>query len=143
MNENLNIAQKCTGCAHLLDSRLDASPAVWTPARPWPSGSWRRPRRRSSSQGAELLHPEEQKPRVYYLNVPKKFIAGTLYDPKAKEVVIGAALTLRSNGATWTTTTDGFGDFWFQNLDVGVYDLEIAAAGFAPKRYDAIDTKTT
>jgi tetrathionate reductase subunit B len=139
LNENLNIAQKCTGCAHLLD-------AGWTEPRcvdVCPTLALRfleEDEARELIQGAERLHPSEQKPRVYYLNLPKRFIAGTLYDPKAKEVVVGAALTLRTSGATWTTATDRFGDFWFQNLDVGNYDLEIAASGFAPKRYGAIST---
>jgi ferredoxin len=138
-NEDLNIAQKCTGCAHLLD-------AGWTEPRcvdVCPTLALRfleEDEAKELIQGAEQLHPKEQKPRVYYLNLPKRFIAGTLYDPKAKEVVIGAELTLRSSGATWTTATDRFGDFWFQNLDVGMYDLEIAAAGFAPQRYGAIST---
>ena len=44
---------------------------------------------------AEVLKPElGAKPRVYYLNIPKKFIAGTVYDPVEKEVVIGATCTL-------------------------------------------------
>ena len=42
---------------------------------------------------AEVLHPEfGGKPRVYYLNIPRKFMAGTVYDPVEKEVVIGATL---------------------------------------------------
>ena len=45
---------------------------------------------------AEVLKPEpEAKPRVYYLNMPKKFVAGTVYDPVEKEVVIGATCTLK------------------------------------------------
>ena len=82
---------------------------------------------------AELLHPADQKPRVYYNNVPKKFITGTLYDPAQKEVVIGASLTLMSNGSTWTTTTDGFGGLLVRGTGDGGYDLEITASGFAPK----------
>ena len=31
--------------------------------------------------------------RVFYLNLPKKFVAGTVYDPVEKEVVIGATCT--------------------------------------------------
>ena len=42
-----------------------------------------------------MLKPElGAKPRVYYLNIPKKFIAGTVYDPIEKEVIIGATCTL-------------------------------------------------
>ncbi len=72
---------------------------------------------------AEVLNPEKgAKPRCYYLNIRKKFIAGTVYDPIEKEVIIGATCTLtgpKTRGKT-TTTTDGFGDFWLQNLEDGV-----------------------
>ncbi len=56
-------------------------------------------------------------------------------------MVIGASLTLKSNGSTWTTTTDGFGDFWFEGLEMGSYDLEITASGFAPKAFAALSTE--
>ena len=140
-NEDLNIAQKCTGCAHLLDS-----------------GEWKVPRCVDScpteaikfgeeedlkdliAQG-EVLKPEANaKPRVFYLNIPKKFVAGTVYDPAEKEVVIGANCTLKSGSDSWTATTDGFGDFWFQNLPDGSYSLTIEAAGFKKKSYDTINT---
>ncbi|MCE5252861.1 MAG: carboxypeptidase-like regulatory domain-containing protein, partial [Actinomycetia bacterium] len=83
------------------------------------------------------------KPRVYYLNIPKKFIGGTVYDPAAKEIIEGATCTLTAaDGATLTTTTDGFGDFWFRGLaDGGDYKLVISAAGFAPKTFEAINTE--
>jgi ferredoxin len=79
---------------------------------------------------AELLHPEEQTPHVYYLNIPKKFMAGTVYDPLKKEVVLAATCVLTGNGKTLTETTDGFGDFWLEGLEVGPYSLQIAAPGF-------------
>jgi Fe-S-cluster-containing dehydrogenase component len=139
LNENLNIAQKCTGCAHLLDS------GEWTEPRcadACPTGALKLMEESDAKElikGAEVEHAEN-KPRLYYLNLPKKFIAGTVYDPRAKEVVIGASLTLTSNGSIWTTTTDGFGDFWFEGLEIGSYDLEISAAGFAPKAFAALST---
>jgi formate hydrogenlyase subunit 6/NADH:ubiquinone oxidoreductase subunit I len=40
---------------------------------------------------AELLNPAAgTKSRVYYKHLPKKFVAGTVYDPVEKEVIIGA-----------------------------------------------------
>ena len=142
-NESLNIAQKCTGCAHLLDG-----------------GEWKVPRCADSCPTeaikfddesklkdliakAEVLKPElKTKPRVYYLNIPKKFIAGTVYDPKEKEVVIGATCTLTpKTGKKLTATTDGFGDFWFQGLADGIYDLSIEAKGFNAKSFSKLNTE--
>ena len=78
---------------------------------------------------AETLHPEYGlKPRVYYLNLPKRFITGTVYDPVTKEVVIGARCTL-SGDHNSTAITNDWGDFWFDGLEVGTFSLTIEAAG--------------
>ena len=46
---------------------------------------------------AEPFRPEAKtKSRIYYKGLPKKFIAGTLYEPNIEEVIIGAACTLKS-----------------------------------------------
>ena len=69
---------------------------------------------------AEFLNPEAgTKSRVYYKNLPKKFIGGTLYDPDEKEVIIGAkcSLTDAYSGEVFTEETDNFGDFWFHKLE--------------------------
>jgi len=140
MNESLNIAQKCTGCAHLLD-------AGWKEPRcvdACPTGALKFLEEADAQEfvaGAEQLHPADQKPRVYYLNIPKKFIGGLLYDPVKREVVRGAACTLTGPGGTRTTTSDGFGDFWFEGLEVGTYSLEIAAAGFPTRSLAEISTE--
>jgi tetrathionate reductase subunit B len=140
MNDGLNIAQKCTGCAHLLDAGwkeprcVDACP---TAALKFVEES----EAQELISGAELLHPKGQKPRVYYMNIPKKFIGGTVYDPVNKVVVRGATCTLEGAGVDRTETTDGFGDFWFEGLDAGIYSLEIAAAGFSAKTFAGISTQ--
>ncbi len=138
-NESSNLAQKCTGCAHLLDG-----------------GEWKVPRCADSCPTeaikfgeesefkaeiakAEVLNPEiGAKPRVYYLNIPKKFIGGTVYDPIAKEVIIGATCTL-SGKAKKTVTTDAFGDFWFHGLLDGDYAVTIEAKGFAAKKLEKLN----
>jgi tetrathionate reductase subunit B len=58
-----------------------------------------------------------------------------------REVVIGAACILSSNGSTWTETTDGFGDFWFEGLEVGNYSLEIIAPGLPGKTFKDLGTE--
>ena len=83
---------------------------------------------------------DKVKPRVYYLGLPKKFIAGTVYDPKDEEVIIGATCTLKpANGKAQTIETDGYGDFWFEDLADGTYDLEIKS-GKKVKTFTGLDT---
>ena len=89
--------------------------------------------------GAETLQPETGcLPRVYYRNIPGPFIGGTLYDPDAKEVIIGARCLLTNGGKTWEAVSDEFGDFWFRDLPMGIYDLVIHAPGREYRRFDRI-----
>jgi tetrathionate reductase subunit B len=141
-NEDLNIGQKCTGCAHLLDNGwkeprcVDACP---TQALKFLDES----EAKDLLKKANVLGTEyKAKPRVYYLNIPGKFIAGTVYDPVRKEIVKGATCVLGgSKNKKYTVQTDGFGDFWFKNLEVGKYSLEISAKGFTAKSINDINTE--
>ncbi len=128
-NKELNIAQKCTGCAHLVD-------------RKWPIAV---PRcvdnchvdvfqfgevSELDLSGTEILHPEfGTQPRVYYKGLPKKFVAGTVYDPVAKEVIIGANCTLSGAAGQFSVKTDNFGDFWLRDLPEADFTLTIQANG--------------
>lgn len=128
-NESLNLPQKCTGCAHLLDGDHPISV----------------PRCMDNCHvnvitfgeesdldltGTEVLHPEYgTKPRVFYRGLPKKFIAATVYDPDTKEVVIGATVTAKSDSGTFTATTDDWGDFWLRGLPDDDWTVVIEANG--------------
>ena len=94
-------------------------------------------------QEAELLNPGAgTKGRVYYKHLPKKFVAGTVYDPVEKEVVIGASCTLKDtqSAQTYNVQTDNFGDFWFRGLeDDRSFVLTIEKNGHQ-KMIDAITT---
>jgi len=141
-NEDLNIAQKCTGCAHLLDDG-------WTEPRcadACPTLAIRFLDEKDAKElmaKAEVWKPElkaKVKPRVHYLGLPKKFIAGTVYDPAEEEVVIGATVTLKpAAGKALTVATDAYGDFWFEDLADGTYDLQIKS-GKKVKTFTGLDT---
>jgi len=128
MNEDLNIAQKCTGCAHLLDKGSTVPRCADNcPHEAIKFGE--ESELSSLISQAEILHPEYGlSPRVYYIGLPKRFIAGTVYDSGAEEVVIGATCTLSGDG-TGTAETDNFGDFWFEGLAAGDFTLKIEKAG--------------
>ena len=75
------------------------------------------------------------------MNIPKRFVAGTLYDAVEKEVVIGATCTLTAaDGAKQMVATDNFGDFWFRGLPEAPFSLTIEAAGFAAKTFHGLNT---
>jgi len=128
-NADLPLAQKCTGCAHLLDRGwkeprcVDACP---TSALKFMEES----DAKEFITKSELLKPERQnadKVRVYYLNLPKKFIAGTVYDPVEKEVVVGAKVALVDSihKKSYNTQTNSFGDFEFENLPISKFMITI------------------
>lgn len=129
-NQDYRIAQKCTGCAHILDRGWPIPEPRCVDGCPTEMMKFGEESQFSSeiAQAETLLPEENTKPRVYYLNIPKSFIGGTVFDPAADEVVIGAACTL-SGDSNATTTTDGFGDFWFENLPVGNYTVTVSANG--------------
>jgi len=137
-NETLNIAQKCTGCAHLLDNG-------WVETRCADACPNLAIRIMDEDDAKELIakaevYKSELKlgQRVYYIGLPKKFIAGTIFDPVEDEVYIGADCIL-SGPVNKTIQTDAYGDFWFENIPDGVYKLELNAGG-KTKVFDAIDT---
>lgn len=142
-NEDLTLAQKCTGCAHLLDD------------------GWKEPRcvdacatgallfgeekeLKALIAKAEVMHPEYgASPRVYYLNLPKRFVAGSVYDPEADECLEGVKVTLTAvkSGKKQTVKTDIYGDFWFHQIEAGEYQVKIELKGYLAREVQADTTE--
>lgn len=118
MNSGLNIAQKCTGCAHLLDDGWEVPRCVDNcPTEALKFGEEKDLKKYIAK--AEPIKPDVKlKTRVYYLNTPKKWVSGTLYDPKEKEVIAGAKCTLTDleTREAIIDETNAWGDFWFRGL---------------------------
>ena len=79
-NEELEIPQKCTGCAHLLDEGWKVPRCVEACAHDaLRFGDFED--FKDELEAAELLKPDANtKPHVYYLNLPKRFIGGEIAD---------------------------------------------------------------
>jgi len=142
-NETLKISQKCTMCAHLLDAGLKLPRCV--EACPVDAiGFGEESELMDFIEGSTVRKPEAGTcPRVYYRNVPGEFIAGTVFDPDEMEVVIGARVRATNGGKMWEVITDDFGDFWFRDLAVGVYDVVIEAKGFKYKVFNGVRSKNS
>lgn len=143
LNAELGIAQKCTGCAHLLDN------------------GWEVPRCVDACAHEALLYIEEEKaadlladaevldgmaeavPRAYYLNLPKRFAAGSIVDGEADELLIGVKVSLvAGDGSRMEQVTDEFGDFFFDRIKPEAYRLEVSAGGYAPLALE-VDVRET
>ena len=129
-NEELQIPQKCTGCAHLLDDE-DSPIRVPRCMDNCPVGVIQFGELDDLDlEGAEVLHPEYgTKPHVYYKGLPKKFIAATVYTPEDEEIVEGAKVTVTNGNDTYEATTNSWGDFWIDGLADDEWDVTIAKDG--------------
>lgn len=141
-NTDLNISQKCTGCAHLLDDGWTEPRCVQScPTDALVYGEESELQELISK--AELLKPElNAGTKVYYIGLPNKyFIAGEVYDPQADECLEGATVTLidaKGNKAA-SLKTDIFGDFWFERQEPGQYSIKIEMDGYATKSIEKVD----
>lgn len=154
-NEESEIPQKCTLCAHLLDVGWKEPRCVQT----CPTGALSiRYIEDDKMQGMvedeklEVYQPKyKTKPRVYYKNLYRFnscFVAGsvTLKKEGVLECAEGAEVTLfgNSNNKIGTAVTDNYGDFKFDNLEEnsGPYTLEIIFPGHEKKTV-GIDLKAS
>lgn len=128
-NEELQIPQKCTGCAHLLDG--DEPIKIPRCYDNCPTGAISYGEESELDlEGAVNLHPEYgTKPHVWYKGLIPTFVAGTVYDASVMEVAKDAICTLKGEGFEAETTTNHWGDFEFRGVPKGSFELTIAYDG--------------
>lgn len=139
-NEERRLPQKCTFCVHRLgEGKLPKCVQV-CPSEALIFGDLADRKsdvsRIVASRKAGVLNAEHKtKPRVYYLGVPKLFIAGSVVYGDVDECAEGVAVTLtnRSTGKSVETLTNNFGDFEFDGLGTGKYLLRLECKGYLAK----------
>jgi Fe-S-cluster-containing dehydrogenase component len=140
-NEERDVPQKCTLCAHLLDEGWDKPRCVQS----CPTGALTvahvddaQMAARVASEGLQVLQPEKgTRPRVYYKNLhlfDSVFVAGSVSYKQGGvvECAEGATVMLARDGApVATATSDCFGDFKIDGLPAGGerYTLTVGMAG--------------
>jgi len=135
-NEELQLAQKCIFCAHMLDKGEPEPRCVEScPSGALVFGDLDDPTSEVAklfAAGAEIMHPEYGlNDKVRYIKLPKKFVAGTVVYGDIDEVAAGIEVVLRGNGGDRTMKTNGFGDFEFEGLaDNAEYRVEIQVPGY-------------
>lgn len=134
-NEEKNLPQKCTFCAHRLEDGKEPRCAQICPSGAIKFGDLDNPQSEVSqlmaSKNTEPLRPElKTRPQVVYLNVPKTFLAGSVVYGDKDECVEGASVTLNSNGLNKVIKTNAFGDFMFDGLSAKSYSLKVEVPGY-------------
>ncbi len=136
-NEEKDVPQKCTFCAHLLDEGWERPRCVQS----CPTGALRalkveddEIKKIVNAESLERLHPEYgTEPRVYYKNLyrfSKCFLGGSVAFEKdgSTDCAEGAEISLvQGSKKIGERVTDTFGDFKFDHLEAnsGTYTLEI------------------
>ncbi len=124
-NEELDLPQKCTGCAHLLDNGWDVPRCV--DACPTDALRYVEESEVDLSNAVVAKELSGFGPKVYYINVPKRFVGGAVVDKADDELIIGMEVFLRTADGELvaTTKTDEFGDFLFDGLEAGKYKVSL------------------
>jgi Fe-S-cluster-containing dehydrogenase component len=139
-NEEKQIPQKCILCAHMLDKGEKVPRCVEScPTGALVFGDLDDPgseiAKLVASGTTEIMHPEYgMHEKVSYINLPRKFIAGTVIYGDIDECASGITAKLSADGILKETRTNGFGDFEFEGLaDNTSYSIKIEAPGYKPK----------
>jgi len=145
-NGELDIPQKCTFCAHLLDQGWKEPRCVeacCTGAMIF--GEYDQLKDIIHKRKAEIFNPESGlKPRVYYIGLPKRFVAGTVLCEKIGEPLENAKITLSnlSTRESITTQADNYGDFEYEGLEMGgKFSVLIEKAGYQNKLIQPVRTE--
>jgi Fe-S-cluster-containing dehydrogenase component len=136
-NDAAQLPQKCTLCAHLKDAGWAEPRCVEVcPTAAITYGDLDDPSSAIAQLAArgevEVYPAKKTEAHSGYLNLPRTFIAGTVRYSDVDECAAGAAVTLAGNGMKLATTTNAFGDFEFEGLDAGDYELTISQPGYKP-----------
>jgi Fe-S-cluster-containing dehydrogenase component len=148
-NDEANLAQKCTGCAHLVDEgwqQTRCSQACPTGALNLVLADDAEMAALMEAEALEVYRPElDTAPRVLYKNLykwTKVFVAGSAYFADSGDCAEGCEVTLSNAGTVVArAVTNNFGDFLVDRLDAGVeYEVSIKVAGYKPVERRAVPT---
>jgi Fe-S-cluster-containing dehydrogenase component len=147
-NEEKQIPQKCTLCAHLLDKGWKEPRCVEAcPTGALIFGDMDDPGTEISkilaSDKTEILHPEYRMgEKVRYIGLPRRFIAGTVIFGDTDRCAENATVTLAVGGVENISHTNNYGDFEFEGLEIEKeYSVKIEHPGYYPNVF-SVNTKT-
>lgn len=147
-NEEENIPQKCTLCAHLLDAGWKEPRCVEAcPTQALKFGDLDNPNdevaKLLASGKTEILHPEYgMKDKVSYIGLPKRSIAGSVVFKDKDECAENVRVVLKTDTEERALMTNNYGDFEFDGLPENTeYSISIKHPGYGTRKFK-VTTKT-
>ena len=140
-NEEAQLPQKCTGCAHLIDqgwTDTRCSQVCPTDAIKLVLADDADMAARAAADGLEAFKAGlATRPRVFYKNLhrwTKVFVAGTVVFKDSNECAEGVVAAVTLDGkAVGEATTNNYGDFLIDLLEPGKrYSVTLRASGYKP-----------
>jgi Fe-S-cluster-containing dehydrogenase component len=139
-NEEAQVAQKCTGCAHLLDEGWKdtrCSQVCPTEALRLVQADDAEMEKLVATEGLEVYQAElGTNPRVYFKNLylwTRAFLAGTVVFKDTGECAEEVKIAVTANGkVVGQALTNNYGDFRIDGLEPGSYVLSLSATGYQP-----------
>jgi len=142
-NEEKQVPQKCTMCAHLLDKGWKEPRCVEAcPTGALIFGDMDDPNseiaKLIASGKTESLHPEYGlNEKVRYIGLPRRFVAGSVVFGDIDECAEGVKVTLTGEGEKKTKVTNNFGDFEFEGLPADKsYVVKVEASGYKSQQFE-------
>jgi Fe-S-cluster-containing dehydrogenase component len=136
-NDEAQLPQKCNMCAHALDKGEKEPRCIEScPTNAIVFGDLDDPNSKISqllkSTATEVLRPEfKLQEKVRYIGLPKRFVAGTVVLKDKHECADKAQVELCGEKGTRKTTTNEFGDFEFEGLELNQsFELKITRQGY-------------
>jgi NAD-dependent dihydropyrimidine dehydrogenase PreA subunit len=136
-NEEKNVAQKCTFCAHRVDKGMIPRCVESCPTDAMVFGDLDDASSEISKLVAggktETLHPELGiDTAVRYTDLAKTFIAGSVFFEDTDECALDVKVSLTDGSETRIAKTDNFGDFEVDKLTSGkTYTLRFERPGYS------------
>ena len=149
-NEELQLPQKCTMCAELLDDPeypgkeprcVEACPNEALIFGDLDDPESKVSKRIAAGKVTPLKGLEDIQTNVVHLNVPTAFLAGTVFYPaEEEEVCIGAHVKATCEcGTVYEMDTNWAGDWEFEDLPLDkTFTIEITMDGYKPVTYTAV-----
>ena len=122
MNQDVGVAQKCTGCAHRVDAGSLPRCAEVCPHDVILFADEDDAAFLAAAADAAIHHPEfEARPRVLWKGLPQPWIAGAVFDAASDDLLADVEVTAVDlfDDSVHTARTDAFGDFRITGLRDG------------------------